>query len=204
MRWGLVPAWSKSLPSQLSTINARSDSLLQKPLWKQVIKQRCIVLAQGYYEWDARGKDRVAYYISRPEHDDASGDLDLKLLWMAGLYSCYMVDGQKMWSYTIITTDSSVEIQRVHHRMPVIFSHRSEMDTWLSDASFDDNLQALLQPFKGSLKMYTLTTADTISTPVSNFVNKVGNNSPKCIQPVKAPRTLDSFFAKGSDKDKRI
>ncbi|KAJ3092084.1 hypothetical protein HK102_010802 [Quaeritorhiza haematococci] len=168
----------------LRTINARDDSLLQgRSMWNgPKHSKRCIVLAQGFFEWLKQDKkkfggvERQPYYMERE---------DGKLLMFAGLYDCAVLDGKPVYSYTIITTNSSESLRFLHDRMPVILNSKEDVELWLNpDVRFTDDVARLLKPLEEGLKM----------TPVSTFVSKVGNDSPDCIKPI----TLPSLTSKGS------
>jgi hypothetical protein len=154
-------------------------------------KKRCIVVAQGIYEWLKKndGKERIPHYIKRK---------DGKLMCMAGLWDCVQYEGsdEKLYTYTIITTDSNAQMKFLHDRMPVILDNGSEeMKTWLDPKrhTWSKELQSLLKPYKGELEIY----------PVSKEVGKVGNNSPNFIVPIDSSQNknnIANFFgnAKGA------
>ena len=163
-------------------------------------KKRCIVIAQGFYEWLKKnnGKERIPHYIKRK---------DGKLMCMAGLWDCvkYEDSEEKLYSYTIITTDSNNQLKFLHDRMPVILENGSdEVRTWLDPRRYtwSKELQSLLKPFKGELEIY----------PVSKDVGKVGNNSPTFIIPINSSENknnIANFFTspkkgtKGHDTSKK-
>ncbi|KAF5635130.1 DNA-directed RNA polymerase III subunit RPC1 [Fusarium sp. NRRL 52700] len=175
MKWGLVPSWTRRKPdygSMLKTINCRDDSLSSPGgLWASMKTQkRCIVIAQGFYEWLKHGKERLPYYVTRK---------DGHLMCFAGLWDRVQFEGtgESLYSYTIITTGTNSQLQFLHDRMPVIFDpNSSSMATWLdtSRKQWSDRLQGLLKPFEGDLDIYR----------VSQGINKVGNDSPTFIVPL--------------------
>jgi len=194
MRWGLIPFWTKRNPdysSMLRTINCRSESLLEnRGMWTTMKKRkRCIVVCQGFYEWLKKnnGKDRIPHYIRRK---------DRGLLCFAGLWDCvkYEDSDQKVYTYSIVTTDANKQIKFLHDRMPVIFDAGSEaIRTWLDPNRYEwsKELQSLLKPYEGELEIY----------PVSKDVGKVGNNSPTFIVPLNSKENrnnIANFF--GSQK----
>ncbi|KAH6683142.1 hypothetical protein B0J14DRAFT_575198 [Halenospora varia] len=194
MKWGLIPFWTKRNPdygSMMKTINCRDDSLIEnKGMWNTMKqKKRCIVVAQGFYEWLKKGKEKVPHYIKRK---------DGKLMCMAGLWDCVQYEGSedKNYTFTVITTDSNKQLKFLHDRMPVIFNNGSEeIRTWLDPNrhTWSKELQSLLKPFEGELDIY----------PVSKEVGKVGNNSPTFIVPVASSENksnIANFFAKGGTK----
>ena len=206
MKWGLVPFWTKRNPdygSVLKTINARDDSLASKGGMWNTMKQRkrCIVVAQGFYEWLKKngGKEKIPHYVKRK---------DEQLMCFAGLWDCVRYEGsdEKHYTYTIITTDSNKQLYFLHDRMPVILESGSDqIRTWLdpSRAEWSKELQSLLKPFQGELDCY----------PVSKDVGKVGNNSPTFIVPVASTENkhnIANFFsnakksAKGVEEKKEV
>ncbi|PMD45195.1 DUF159-domain-containing protein [Hyaloscypha variabilis F] len=195
MKWGLIPFWTKRNPdygSMMKTINCRDDSLIEnKGMWTTMKqKKRCIVVAQGFYEWLKKGKDKIPHFVKRK---------DGKLMCFAGLWDCVQYEGsnEKHYTYTIITTDSNKQLKFLHDRMPVILENGSEeLRTWLDPnrSTWSKELQSLLKPFQGELEVY----------PVSKDVGKVGNNSPNFIIPVASSENksnIANFFAKGASKD---
>ena len=190
MKWGLVPFWTKRNPDYgtvLRTINARDDSLASKGgMWNTMKqKKRCIVVAQGFYEWLKKngGKEKIPHFVKRK---------DERLMCFAGLWDCVQYEGsdEKHYTYTIITTDSNQQLSFLHDRMPVILENGSDqIRTWLDPgrSEWSRDLQSLLKPFHGELECY----------PVSKEVGKVGNNSPAFIVPVASSENkhnIANFF----------
>ena len=191
MRWGLIPFWTKRSPdygSMLRTINCRDDSLIEnRGMWNTMKqRKRCIVIAQGFYEWLKKGpggKDKVPHFVKRK---------DGQLMCFAGLWDCvkYEDSEEKLYTYTIITTDSNKQLSFLHDRMPVILDAGSEaMKIWLDPErnKWSKELQSLLKPYVGELECY----------PVSKEVGKVGNNSPDFIVPVDSKdnkKNIANFF----------
>jgi len=201
MKWGLIPFWTKrnpDYPSLLRTINCRDDSLIEnRGMWTTMkMRKRCIVICQGFYEWLKKGpggKEKVPHFVKRK---------DGKLMCFAGLWDCVKYEGedqQKLWTYTVITTDSNKQLKFLHDRMPVILEQGSEeMRTWLDPGrtTWTKELQSLLKPYKGELEVY----------PVSKDVGKVGNNSPDFVVPVDSKenkKNIANFFANAGEKKKR-
>lgn len=206
MKWGLVPFWTKRNPDYgtvLRTINARDDSLASKGGMWNTMKQRkrCIVVAQGFYEWLKKngGKEKIPHYVKRK---------DEQLMCFAGLWDCVQYEGsdEKHYTYTIITTDSNEQLSFLHDRMPVILENGSDqIRTWLDPnrSEWSKDLQSLLRPFEGELDCYS----------VSKDVGKVGNNSPTFIVPVASAENknnIANFFAnakksiKGEEEKKQL
>jgi len=198
MKWGLVPFWTKRNPDYgtvMKTINARDDSLAAKGgMWNTMKhKKRCIVIAQGFYEWLKKngGKEKIPHYTRRK---------DEQLMCFAGLWDCVQYEGsdEKHYTYTIITTDSNKQLSFLHDRMPVILENGSDqIRTWLDPgrSEWSKELQSLLKPFDGELECY----------PVSKEVGKVGNNSPTFIVPVASadnPNNIANFFSAAKESAK--
>lgn len=198
MKWGLVPFWTKRNPDYgtvMRTINARDDSLASKGgMWTTMKqKKRCIVVAQGFYEWLKKngGKEKIPHYVKRK---------DEQLMCFAGLWDCVQYEGSndKHYTYTIITTDSNKQLSFLHDRMPVILENGSDqIRTWLdpSRSEWSKDLQLLLKPFEGELECY----------PVSKDVGKVGNNSPTFIVPVASTENknnIANFFSNAKKSSK--
>ncbi|CAI2162340.1 13704_t:CDS:2 [Funneliformis geosporum] len=185
MRWGLIPSWTKEKPefSKL-IINCRDDSLKEgKSIFNSMKnRKRCLVVADGFYEWLKKDKKRHPYYIKRKD-----GNLFL----FAGLYDCVKFEENPLYTYTIITTMSSTSIEFLHDRMPVILENGSEeLATWLDPRTpWNPELARLLKPFAGELEIY----------PVSDDVGHVKNNSPDLILPLDSKKSVIDFFQKKQD-----
>lgn len=191
MKWGLIPFWTKRNPdygSMMKTMNCRDDSLIENRGMWNIMKQkkRCIVVADGFYEWLKKGKEKVPHFTKRK---------DGQLMCMAGLWDVVQYDGsdEKLYTYTIITTSSNKQLDFLHDRMPVILDNGSEdLRTWLDPkrSSWSKELQSLLRPYEGELEVY----------PVSKEVGKVGNDSPNFIVPVASAENkanIANFFGNG-------
>ncbi|KAI9706631.1 MAG: hypothetical protein M1836_003640 [Candelina mexicana] len=203
---GLVPFWTKRNPdygSMMKTINCRDDSLAEnRGMWTTMKqKKRCIVVCQGFYEWLKKngGREKIPHFVKRK---------DGQLMCFAGLWDCAQYEGSedKLWTYTIITTDSNAQLKFLHDRMPVILDNGSDdIRTWLDPqrSTWSKELQSLLKPYKGELECY----------PVSKDVGKVGNNSPTFIVPIDSienKNNIANFFgnakavAKGKEEEKEV
>ncbi|KAK3902241.1 hypothetical protein C8A05DRAFT_15686 [Staphylotrichum tortipilum] len=198
MKWGLIPSWSKHTPdyaTTLKTINCRADSLASPGgLWASMkTRKRCVVPVQGFFEWRTVGNHKTPYYVKRK---------DGRLMLFAGLWDCVHPDdeqggqGEGLYSYTVVTTESNKQLGFLHDRMPVILEAGSEgLWRWLDPGrtEWGGELQGLLKPFKGELEVYA----------VSGEVGKVGNNSPQFVVPVASRENkanIANFFAKGGKK----
>ena len=168
MRWGLMPPWTKDARFGARTINARAETLVDKPAFRAAFRaRRCLVPADGFYEWTGSRKQRAPVYIHRT---------DGRPLALAGLWEWHEQFGQ---SFTVITTAPSTWMSTIHHRMPAILES-ADWDAWLSADDDDPGWQAaLLRPAaEDALRSY----------PVSRAVNAVTNNGPELIQPIAAAR----------------
>ncbi|QIW94514.1 hypothetical protein AMS68_000032 [Peltaster fructicola] len=189
-KWGLIPFWTKRAPdygSQMRTINCRDDSLIEnRGMWNTMKqRKRCIVVAEGFYEWLKKnnGKEKIPHFMKRK---------DGELMCFAGLWDMVQYEGseEKLYTYTIITTDSNKQLKFLHDRMPVIMEPGSEgMKMWLdpSNIGWSKELQHLLKPYDGELECY----------PVDKGVGKVGNNSPSFVIPVDSKdnkKNIANFF----------
>jgi putative SOS response-associated peptidase YedK len=196
VRWGLVPSWAKDISIGSRLINARAETVAEKPSFRRAFaKRRCLLPADGYYEWQVLedagprgGKRKQPYFIHRAD----GGPLAF-----AGLYELWRdksaPDGHPeawLWTATIITTTAADEIGQIHDRMPMVIAPESWAD-WLDPANSEAaGLQALLAPAAaGGLTSY----------PVSTDVNSVRNNGPELVTPVPAP--LEPGAARWSDQD---
>jgi len=189
-KWGWVPFWTKRAPdysSQMRTITCRDDSLIEnRGMWNTMKqRKRCIVVAEGFYEWLKKnnGKEKLPHFVKRK---------DGQLMCLAGLWDCVQYEGseEKLYSYTVITTDSNKQLKFLHDRMPVILEAGSDaMKAWLDpqNAGWSKELQNLLKPFDGELECY----------PVDKAVGKVGNNSPQFMVPIDSKdnkNNIANFF----------
>jgi putative SOS response-associated peptidase YedK len=175
MRWGLVPFWAKDVKIGSGMINARVETVAEKPAFRHAFaKRRCLLPADGYYEWQEQpGAAKQPIYISRT---------DGRSLAFAGLYELWRDPAVArddpdawLWTATIITTSAPDELGMIHNRMPMIIDPGGWAD-WLDPASNDAaDLRALLVPAAASgLATY----------PVSTAVNSVRNNGPHLIEPL--------------------
>ena len=165
-KWGLVPFWAKNEKIGYKMINARAETVAEKPGFKQAFtKRRCIVVADGFYEWQHAGKTKVPHFVHFKNE---------KPMGFAGLYERWKApNGKALDTCTIITTSANALMQPIHDRMPVIL-YKKAFGTWLDPNANDSHkLTELLKPFDPD-KME--------SYPVSPLVNSPKNNSPECIK----------------------
>ena len=177
MRWGLVPFWAKDVRIGSRMINARAETVAEKPAFRRAFaKRRCLLPADGYFEWQQQpGAAKQPIYISRS---------DGRPLAFAGLYELWRDPAVAredpdawLWTATIITTSAPDELGMIHDRMPMIIDPGSWAD-WLDPVSNEAaDLRALLVPAAAS---------GLVTYPVSSAVNSVRNNGPQLIEPVSA------------------
>ena len=167
-KWGFVPSWSKSPSIGNKMINARAETITEKPSFKNAIKsRRCLIVASGFYEWEKKENEKLPVYIQLK---------DRSTFGFAGLYETWQSpDGKKLNTCTIITTESNNLLIPIHGRMPVIIP-QEDGKRWLSkpESQFPTILQ-MLKPYPSELMKWHY---------VSKKVNSPANNSPKCIEPV--------------------
>jgi putative SOS response-associated peptidase YedK len=164
MHWGLIPFWAKDPKMGGRMINARAESLADKSAFRRAFqKRRCLVPADGYFEWQRVGKQKQPYFIHR--NDD-------RPFAFAGLWEVWHGTQPALRSYTIVTTDSNELTHHLHERMPVIL-HAEDYDRWLDPQNQDiESLQQLLVPWHEP---------DLRVDAVGTHVNHVKNDDPGCI-----------------------
>ena len=165
MRWGLIPFWTKRPSSDLSTINARAETLEIKPTYRHSFKnRRCLIPADGFYEWKGTAGKKAPYFIRLKSHEPFA---------FAGLYDLWeSPTSEVISSATIITTTPNELLSPIHNRMPVILSD-SEFELWLSKEKADVSvLKALLDPFP---------TEEMEAYRVSTYVNNPSNEGERCL-----------------------
>lgn len=166
MRWGLIPVWAKDPKIGSKMINARAESLAEKPSFKRPLKkQRCLIVTNGFYEWQKDGSTKIPMFVRVKSKGPFA---------FAGLYDTWKSpEGEALTSCTIITTHANALIQSIHDRMPVILP-KTAYKFWLDPENQDlDKLVELLQPYSAD-KM--------IAYPVTPLVNSLQNNSSANIQ----------------------
>ncbi len=160
--WGLVPFWAKDKKIGTRLINARSESLTDKPSFKYAFqKRRCLVVADGFFEW--RKRDKQPFYI-----------VGKGLLFFAGLWERWtQPDGTPLETTAIITTPANATMEPLHHRMPVILD-AEQAQLWLHPSPSWIALHSLLESTAMSLSMH----------PVSKEINSPANNHPGLLEEV--------------------
>jgi putative SOS response-associated peptidase YedK len=168
--WGLIPPWSKDKNIGYKMINARAETLSEKPNFRKPFQnQRCLILANGFYEWKKEGDIKQPYYIRLK-----SG----KPFAFAGLWEKWTQSGHDpLFSCTIITTEANDLLASLHQRMPVILQP-NHYQLWLdSGVSKSDRLSDLLLPYDPDKMTFH---------PVSTLVNSPRNNNPDCVKALVA------------------
>jgi putative SOS response-associated peptidase YedK len=169
--WGLVPFWAKDVAIGSRMINARAETVAEKPAFRAPYRRRrCLILADGFYEWrtDAGSRTKTPVYIRM-----ASGEPFA----FAGLWEIWRPDESPVYSCTIITTEPNELVAPIHNRMPVILP-RTAYDLWLDPAEQEPGaFQELLGPYPAD---------EMLAYPVSRTVNSPANDNPTCIVPAAA------------------
>ncbi|HWR84187.1 MAG TPA: SOS response-associated peptidase [Candidatus Deferrimicrobium sp.] len=171
MRWGLVPFWAKDEKIGDRMINARAETVHEKPSFRRLLKERrCLIPADGYYEW----KKLPGQTRKSPMRFIVRGG---ELFAFAGLWDVWRrADGSELLSYTIITTDANELSKPIHHRMPVILSQNHE-SVWLDSGISDpEQLTPLLRPFPSE---------EMEAYEVDTIVNSPKNDRPECVAKVQ-------------------
>ena len=166
MRWGLIPHWAKNISLGSRMVNARAETVAEKPAFRDALRRRrCLVLADSFYEWQKTGPGKRPMRVVMKSREPFA---------FAGLWSVWKdSDGNAVPSCTIITTEANELLRPIHHRMPVILSRDME-EFWL-DRAVDDSaaLGSVLVPYPvGEMEAYQ----------VSTLVNSVANNGPEVIE----------------------
>ncbi len=169
VRWGLIPSWAKEMSMGSKLINARAETVDEKPAFRQAFKRRrCIAPASGYYEWKETDDGKQPFYIHR---------VDDSLIGFAGLWEIWQSpEGEEVRTFCIMTTEANTFASQIHHRMPVIL-RPEDYDRWLNtpEKSASD-LKPLLKPYADENAF--------IAHPVSKVVNKPGVDLPNLIEPI--------------------
>jgi putative SOS response-associated peptidase YedK len=169
LRWGLIPSWAKDLGIGDRMINARAETVAEKPSFRRALqKRRCLVLADGFYEWRKEGKKKTPLFITLKAREPFA---------FAGLWETWKSPtGEAIHSCTIITTTPNALMESIHNRMPVILPREAET-RWL-DRTVEDpqSLLSLLTPHPAEAM---------VAYPVSQLVNSPRNDTSACIEPVE-------------------
>lgn len=165
-RWGLIPSWAESPKVGARMINARAESAASRPAFRSAMaSRRCLVPADGFFEWRREGKRRVPFWIRRADH---------RAMAMAGLWERWKDPATDDWllSFTILTTPANDQVAGIHDRMPLALD-QEDWERWLDPGLGAEAVAALLKAPAAELEV----------TGVSSRVNKVSNDDPACLEP---------------------
>ena len=163
LRWGLVPRWAKDLRSGARMINARSETVHEKPAFRSAFRRRrCLIPVNGWFEWKRAGGEKQPFWI-RPEHAEAFS--------LAGLWERWEKGEDPVETFTVLTTSASPALAGVHHRQPVIVVDR-DVDDWLNPASAEDRLFEIAR---------TACEGPFDVRPASRAVNSARNDAPELV-----------------------
>jgi putative SOS response-associated peptidase YedK len=171
-RWGLVPSWSTESGG---LINARAETLAAKPSFAEpFLRRRCLIPADGFYEWKRRGKWKQPYFFQLQDESQFA---------FAGIWDRWERDGRSITSCAIITTTPNELLAEIHDRMPVILADEDQ-EAWLQTDSDPRDLKALLAPYPaGAMKSF----------PVSEKVNSALVDEPRLVEPIELQPELRLF-----------
>ncbi|MEO6395357.1 MAG: SOS response-associated peptidase [Devosia sp.] len=169
-RWGLVPHWVKDPRDFPLLINARAETMIDKPAFRDALRHsRCIVPASGYYEWmKAPGGRRLPYYITSRETETMA---------FAGLYSTWSgPDGEEVDTVAIVTVEPNLEISSVYDRMPAILRGEAAIDAWLNtrDVNAKQAVSLAISPPHGTMQYH----------PVGKAIGRADSEGPQLIEPI--------------------
>jgi putative SOS response-associated peptidase YedK len=168
LRWGLIPSWAKDLSIGAKLINARAETLQEKPSFRDAFKRRrCLIVADGFYEWKKQAGKKQPFYF-RLENGEPFA--------FAGLWDCWhSSEGDTLETCTIITTNANDLAATVHDRMPVILPPE-HYNRWLDpNRQPTTDLQSLLRPYP---------TEAMTAYPVSGVVNSPAHDQPDCVEAI--------------------
>jgi putative SOS response-associated peptidase YedK len=170
VRWGLLPSWVKDPKTFTLLINARGETVCDKPAYRAAMKRRrCLIPADGFYEWQKAGDRKRPFYVHAKSGEPLA---------FAGLWETWQgPNGEELETAAIVTTAANGTLKPIHDRMPVIVP-REAFDLWLNCADVDaKTAEALIAPApEGLLEAYEISTA----------VNRTANDNPKLLEPVVA------------------
>ena len=170
LHWGLIPSWAKDRKMGSKLINARAETVAEKPAFRSAFrKRRCLVVADGFYEWQQQEnkKQKQPFYFRLSDGEPFA---------FAGLWEHWQdATGEEIESCTVLTTEANDLMRPIHNRMPVILEAKN-YDLWLdAEATKPELLQPLLHPYP---------TEEMTAYPVSTAVNKPTNDSAECINSI--------------------
>ena len=161
VRWGLVPSWSKDPAAGPKPINARAETLAEKPSFRQLLaRKRCLVLADSFYEWQALERSKIPHRILLKEEQPFA---------FAGLWDEWLdrATGELHPTFTIVTTEPNALMAGIHNRMPVILPTRAAEQAWLDDGARVRDYQEMLQPYEAAaMRAYVI--SKRVNSPTNN------------------------------------
>jgi len=169
MMFGLVPHWAKDPKIALHCLNARAETVAEKPAFRNSFRRkRCLVLTDGFFEWRREGKTKTPFFFFLKSKEPFA---------FAGLWDAWVQpDGKEVESFAIVTTEPNDFLKPIHNRMPVILSKENE-SRWLSPATDPDTLTSLLKPFPSD---------QMDSYQVSTYMNNSRNKDKTCVSSVSS------------------
>lgn len=169
LRWGLVPHWAERPEPPHKMINARAETLTERPAYREAFARfRCLVVADGFYEWQATPSGKRAFHITRADGAPFA---------FAGLWSIWRAEDVELRSCSIVTTRANPAVAPLHDRMPVILEPQTET-TWLDPGAPRDVLTELLRPLEAG---------ETALREVGPAVNDARYDGPECLAPAPDP-----------------
>jgi putative SOS response-associated peptidase YedK len=174
LRWGLVPAWSRDLSLGARLINARSETVAEKPSFREAFRQRrCLIAADGFYEWKRMGTGKQPYFFEMKDGSPFA---------FAGLWELWEGEGDVVETCSILTTANEI-LAPVHDRMPVILAVEN-YELWLDAGTGNSKqLQELLCPFPA---------CEMVAYPVSQYVNDPTHDDERCVQALSTVSTIEN------------
>jgi len=164
LRWGLVPSWSKDEKIAGKLINARGETLLEKPSFREAARRRrCLVVTDGFYEWTGEKGAKTPHWIHMPGAAPFT---------FAGLWESWNGPEETLHTFTIVTVDANEQIRHLHDRMPAVIAP-DERERWLQ-ADEPETALELLRPYEGAVEHHA----------VSTLVNNVRNDEPELLEAV--------------------
>jgi putative SOS response-associated peptidase YedK len=179
LRWGLVPFFATDPKTGFKMINARAETIAEKPAYRDAFeRRRCLVIADGFYEWERRpAQPKLPWWVTRS---------DAAPFAFAGLWSIWHApDGSALRTCTIVTTEANTALRDVHDRMPVMLTDQAREAAWLDPATPPSDLHDLLAPLPDAL---------TARRAVGSAVNDARYDGPECLAPPEPePEPLSLF-----------
>jgi putative SOS response-associated peptidase YedK len=176
LRWGLIPSWADDPKVGTRLINARAETAAERPAFRDAFRyHRCLIPADGFYEWKTEGRQKKPFYIRRQ---------DSKPFALAGLWEHWEAPQKPpIDSCTILTTEANKLVQPLHDRMPAILAP-ADFERWIDPRTSVEDATSLLRPAPSEgMTMY----------PVNPVVNSVRKDDARCIEPLNAAPSLPGF-----------